>query len=88
MARRLYAAGGSSTARALDDGTQPVCHPLMTLRDLGLAERKGSHNHGTWYLTEKGVKWCEGKIVFVRDGPYPAFFKATWLDSLPQLRLA
>lgn len=81
--REIYEAKKPPTYHDLDDGSSSFGSRLTLLKKQGLAKRFGEG----WVLTQKGIDLCEGRITFVRPGPKPSFFKATWLISLPQLSL-
>jgi hypothetical protein len=84
---KLHALKGAGTAEDIDTWTTESMSSVITrLRNYGLIEfcGKTKKREKKWKLTEKGRQYCEGKLIFVHNGPTKkAHFQATWLLSLP-----
>jgi hypothetical protein len=94
--RALYDLGGSSTAARISmkaGGDLDVHSALGVATELGLvvAPGKGSNRWepGSWVLTERGIDYCEGRVVQLERRPGGRYWASTWLASLPRdIRIA
>jgi hypothetical protein len=79
----LANAGGVARGRDVGDDKGRA-----ELARMGLATYRYTSLHvTTWALTDLGRDVAEGRVLVKRNGPRPMRYVATWLKSLPQLRI-
>lgn len=91
--RALHSAGKPMSVQEIETavgGSFEARGAMHRAQLLGLARSSLRGRHASWSITDRGIAWCEGRIV-ERQAPRACDpsrrryrFVATWLSSLPR----